>query len=93
MSDGTDMPLDWARIQAICFDLDGTLSDTDNHMVARIVKPWVPCAGLIPPAAQRRLARAVVMAFESPGNFLYNLADRLGIDQAAVNLSDWVEPA
>ena len=30
------------------------------------------------------------MTMESPGNFLYNLADRLGIDQVALSLSDWL---
>jgi phosphoglycolate phosphatase-like HAD superfamily hydrolase len=84
------MPLDWARIQAICFDVDGTLSDTDNHMVAKIMKPMSFFHGLIPPGTQNRLARGLVMAFETPGNYLYNLADRLGIDRAVINLSDWM---
>jgi len=28
------MPLQVSRIRAICFDVDGTLSDTDDVMVA-----------------------------------------------------------
>ena len=28
------MPLNISRIQAICFDVDGTLRDTDDQMVA-----------------------------------------------------------
>ncbi len=31
------MPLDIDRIQAICFDVDGTLSDTDDLWVTNFV--------------------------------------------------------
>ena len=84
------MPLDWERIKAICFDVDGTLSDTDNHLVASIVNSLRGLRWLIPETAQTKVARAVVMTIETPGNFLYNVADRLGIDQTAYNLADWV---
>ena len=84
------MPLDWERIKAICFDVDGTLSDTDNHMVASLVKSLRGIRWLIPETAQTQVIRAVVMTIESPGNFLYNLADRLGIDQTVIKLSDWL---
>ena len=30
------MPLQVSRIRAICFDVDGTLSDTDDVMVAQL---------------------------------------------------------
>ena len=30
------MPLDFARIKGICFDIDGTLSDTDDQAVAAV---------------------------------------------------------
>jgi HAD superfamily hydrolase (TIGR01549 family) len=84
------MPLDWERIKAICFDVDGTLSDTDNHMVDSLVKSLRGIRWLIPESTQTMIIRTVVMSIESPGNFLYNLADRLGIDQVALNLSDWL---
>jgi phosphoglycolate phosphatase-like HAD superfamily hydrolase len=84
------MPLDWERIKAICFDVDGTLSDTDNHVIAQIVNPLRGIHWLFPESAQNKLARAVVMAVETPGNFLYNLADRVGIDQTMLSLSDWL---
>jgi phosphoglycolate phosphatase-like HAD superfamily hydrolase len=84
------MPLDWERIKGICFDVDGTLSDTDNHMIAQIVNPLRGIHWLFPESAQNKLARAVVMAVETPGNFFYNLADRVGIDQTMLSLSDWL---
>ena len=34
------MPLDISRIQAICFDIDGTLSDTDDKWVRQTEK-WL----------------------------------------------------
>jgi phosphoglycolate phosphatase-like HAD superfamily hydrolase len=84
------MPLDWERIKAICFDVDGTLSDTDNHMVDSLVKSLHGIRWLIPEITQTMIIRTFVMTIESPGNFLYNLADRLGIDQVALSLSDWM---
>jgi FMN phosphatase YigB (HAD superfamily) len=30
------MPLDLARIRALCFDVDGTIADTDDHLVAQL---------------------------------------------------------
>jgi phosphoglycolate phosphatase-like HAD superfamily hydrolase len=34
------MPLDLSRIRAVCFDIDGTLSDTDDQMIAHAL-PWL----------------------------------------------------
>jgi N-acetyl-D-muramate 6-phosphate phosphatase len=84
------MPLDWERIKAICFDVDGTLSDTDNHMVARLSGSMRWVNWLIRDDARKRLARKLVMAGETPGNFLYNVADRLGIDHTALRFTDWL---
>jgi phosphoglycolate phosphatase-like HAD superfamily hydrolase len=30
------MPLDLSRIRALCFDVDGTIADTDDHIVAQL---------------------------------------------------------
>lgn len=84
------MPVEWARIKAILFDIDGTLSDTDNHLVARIVKPMSVLRGIIPPEKQKKLARGLVMFAETPGNFLYHQADHLGIDALMFRLSEWI---
>jgi HAD superfamily hydrolase (TIGR01509 family) len=84
------MPLNWERIKAICFDVDGTLSDTDNHMVARLSGSMRWVHWLIRDDARKSLARKLVMAGETPGNFLYYAADRLGIDHSALKLTDWV---
>ena len=40
------MPLHVSRIRAICFDVDGTLSDTDDVMVAQLFQvEGVVCGG------------------------------------------------
>jgi len=73
--------IDPARIKAILFDVDGTLSDTDDRMVARIARRLNPVAWLFKDRDLQRFARRLVMAAETPGNLFYNLADRLGIDR------------
>lgn len=69
-------PLDVTRIRAICFDVDGTLSDTDDRWVARM-------AGWLRPLGRQRahrLARWLVMGLESPANWVYEMLDRLHLD-------------
>jgi HAD superfamily hydrolase (TIGR01549 family) len=72
--------LDVSRIEAILFDVDGTLSDTDDRMVAWITRMLSPVSWLFKKRNPQRFARRLVMAIDTPGNFLYNMADRLGID-------------
>lgn len=74
------MPLDLSRIKAVCFDVDGTLSDTDNEWVDRIARSmaWVRFA--VKPTEITRCARWLVMVTESPMNAAYHLLDRLSLD-------------
>ncbi len=69
--------LDTTRLRALCFDVDGTLSDTDDLYVARL-SGWL--SKVIPSPRAHTLARWLVMKAESPGNALYTLFDRLGLD-------------
>lgn len=71
---------DIKRIKGLLFDVDGTLSDTDDHMVERISRFLSPAAWLFRNQDPRRFARRMVMASETPANFVYGLADSLGID-------------
>jgi phosphoglycolate phosphatase-like HAD superfamily hydrolase len=72
--------IDRTRIEAVLFDVDGTLSDTDDQVVARLVKFLGPISWLFSDRDPGRFARWVVMALETPGNFFYMLADRIGLD-------------
>lgn len=69
--------LDLARIQALCFDVDGTLSDTDDAWAQSLGRPL---QRLLPHRDVRTFARRVIMELEAPGNWAYALLDRLGLD-------------
>jgi phosphoglycolate phosphatase-like HAD superfamily hydrolase len=72
--------LDLAKIQAIFFDVDGTLRDTDDQYVARFNRVLSPLRFLFPQRNSLPTARKLVMAFEDPVNDLFGLADRVGLD-------------
>ena len=80
------MTLDPSRIRALCFDVDGTLSDTDD-MYAQRIQRFLPRPLFRDP---HRTARRFVMWAEAPGNGLLGLADTLGIDDEMVVVIDWI---
>ena len=74
------MPLEISRIRAICFDIDGTLSDTDDQMIAQVV-PWLfPMRLFSPAVALPAIGRRLVMMLESPLNLVYEWLDQLNLD-------------
>jgi phosphoglycolate phosphatase-like HAD superfamily hydrolase len=74
------MPIDLPRVKGLCFDVDGTISDTDDAWVERIVKWFAPRHRLNNTRRARVFARRLVMVTESPMNFAYNLTDALSLD-------------
>lgn len=84
------MPIDLPRIQALCFDVDGTLRDTDDQFVQRLSTYLRPTRFLLPHRDERLLARLLVMAMENPGTYLQGLTDRLNLDAYIVMLSEWL---
>lgn len=80
------MSLNIPLIKAICFDVDGTLSDTDD-LYARKVVPYLPRALFPDPD---HTARRLVMWVESPGNALLGFADKVGVDDEMGAVIDWV---
>lgn len=86
------MPLDTTRIQAILFDVDGTLRDTDDQYVARAAAMLRPLRWLLPKGDAAKAARWLVMRFEGPVNRLIGLADKLGLDAALHKFFDWANP-
>jgi HAD superfamily hydrolase (TIGR01509 family) len=83
------MPLDLPRIRAVCFDVDGTLSDTDDYYVNRL-SAWLRRLPRWLVRDPERLARRFVMWVEAPGNALLGLADTLGLDDEMIALIDWM---
>jgi HAD superfamily hydrolase (TIGR01549 family) len=86
---GDPMPLHVSRIRAICFDVDGTLSDTDDVMVAQLAQLLYPFQFLFPGKDLIRVARSIVMEAEAPVNTLYGVTDRIGLDDEIFAVKDW----
>ncbi len=80
------MALDLPRVKALCFDVDGTLSDTDDLYAQKIVD-ILPRFLFTNPM---QTARRIVMWVESPGNALLGFADRIGIDDEMTAVIDWL---
>lgn len=80
------MPLNISSIKALCFDVDGTLSDTDDLYVKKVSK-FVPRFLFRDPD---HAARRFVMWIEAPGNALLGLADTLHLDDEMVAVINWL---
>jgi HAD superfamily hydrolase (TIGR01549 family) len=79
------MPLNIPLIKAICFDVDGTLSDTDDLYMQKVVR-FFPKFLFHDP---QHVARRFVMWAEAPGNALLGLTDTIGLDDEIVAFIDW----
>ncbi len=78
----TSIPFD--TLQAVLFDLDGTLIETDDMAVARLESRLRPLFG--PRAAS--VARWSLMKAETPGNSLITLLDWLNLDERLMGYTD-----
>lgn len=76
--------LDKGRIEAVLFDLDGTLMDTDDQAVEALARRLQRLHWSHP----HRTARRLIMASETPGNALMTLVDALGLDASLQTLTD-----
>ena len=83
------MSLDIQRIKALCFDVDGTLSDTDDYYAGQFLR-WLVHFPRFLVRDPERAARRLVMWAESPGNALLGLTDRIGLDDEMIALIDWM---
>ena len=82
------MRVDVSRVRALCFDVDGTLRDTDDQMVSRLAGLLRPVSFLFSNRDPLPFARRAVMALEDPGTFLHGLPDRLDIDHHLARLAE-----
>ena len=73
------MALDLQRVRALCFDVDGTIADTDDHLVAQLARLLDAIPGVSGRRGER-LARQVVMGLETPVHGAYSRLDQLGLD-------------
>jgi N-acetyl-D-muramate 6-phosphate phosphatase len=84
------MPIDISRIQALCFDVDGTLNDTDDQFIERAEPFFKAARFLLPGQNYKRAARRFVMWAEAPGNMLIGVPDRFGFDDQLAELASWI---
>jgi haloacid dehalogenase superfamily, subfamily IA, variant 3 with third motif having DD or ED/haloacid dehalogenase superfamily, subfamily IA, variant 1 with third motif having Dx(3-4)D or Dx(3-4)E len=75
------VPINQEKVRAICFDMDGTLSDSDDVMVARFSRFLMPIRFIVPKQPPERLARRLVMATEAPANLQMGIPDIFGLDE------------
>jgi HAD superfamily hydrolase (TIGR01509 family) len=81
--------LDIHRIRVLCFDVDGTLSDTDDYYANRFTG-WFQRLPRFLVHDPERAARRLVMRIESPGNALLGLSDTIGMDGPTITLIDFI---
>lgn len=84
------MSLDLSRIQALCFDVDGTLSDTDDQFVSKTLGYLRSFRLFLSEDQLQRSARRFVMWAEAPGNMLLGIPDTLGFDVPLTALGKWL---
>lgn len=80
------MPLEFQKIKALCFDVDGTLSDTDDLYVRKVTRFFPRSLFKDPQHAARRF----IMWIEAPGNALLGFADTLHLDDEMIAVINWL---
>ena len=84
------MALDINRIKALCFDVDGTLRDTDDAYAAKLSKMISPISWFSSNINVSQISRKIIMKVEGPANFAYSIPDRLGLDDELADISNWL---
>jgi len=74
-------------VEAILFDLDGTLIDTDDHLAEWLARRLTPIASLLS-FDPKHLGRRIAMWTETPGNTLVTFLDSIGLDDNILAISD-----
>ncbi len=80
------MSIDLARVKGLCFDVDGTLSDTDDYWESNITRALGPVRFLFKKGNPQPFARWLLMVTESPMNGLYHWLDRHSLDDNVARL-------
>ncbi|MCC7358032.1 MAG: HAD family hydrolase [Anaerolineales bacterium] len=84
------MSLDPTRVQALLFDLDGTLADTDDEYIRRVGRRLRALSFLFPRRDPAPFLRWGLLAAETPLNALMGLPDWLGVDGPLARVADWL---
>lgn len=81
-----EMGLDPSAIEALLFDLDGTLLDSDDEGVEALARGL----GRLGVRDARHRARRIVMRMETPVNALMTALDTVGLDTPLLGFSEWL---
>lgn len=76
-------------VVGVLFDLDGTLADTDDTLIAGLAARLGRWRRLFPAQDPKPFLRRLVVMAEGPVNGLITQLDRLGLDDEAFRLSRW----
>lgn len=76
------------EIDAVLFDLDGTLVETDDAAVEALARRLQPVRRLLPRRDPVRMARGLLMAVETPASHFLRLLDRVGLDDDLFSLGE-----
>lgn len=82
------MPFEPEHVQAILFDMDGTLADTDDDYIARAARLMRPLGFAFPQRDPTRFLRWALMRTELPLNWLMTVPDQLNLDRPLGSLTD-----
>jgi phosphoglycolate phosphatase len=77
-------------VEAVLFDLDGTLVETDNHWVESLERRLRPLQKALPRLDPHALARWLVIAIETPSNIAISTLEHVGLDSHFLGLADRV---
>jgi HAD superfamily hydrolase (TIGR01549 family) len=75
------------EIDAIFFDLDGTLIETDDEAVENLARRLGALKATFPRHDPEKLARRLLMAGETPATRVLGLLDRIGLDDDVLDLN------
>jgi len=78
----------WDSIQAILFDLDGTLIMASNRWPLRLAARLAPLRRTFPALDTEGMGRAIFGAIESPANYALSLLEHLHVDTSFWGLAD-----
>lgn len=76
------------EIDAILFDLDGTLIETDDQAVETLTRRLQPLRWFLPRRDPAGAARRIVISLEGPAHSILTLLDRIGLDDDVLDLGD-----
>jgi HAD superfamily hydrolase (TIGR01509 family) len=76
------------HIEAILFDLDGTLVETDNRWAKILADKLEPLKRIFPRLDNVALGRHLVMALETPANYVISMFEHLGLGSSLFGLTD-----